>query len=95
MVELPRYDAVKEALLRYLIEMESATVPSEAYWSLAKTFKLTADQLALKRRDGRGSAWENRVQWAKRKLVEDGIMDNGCHGVWCLKPNYAGELLRC
>lgn len=90
MVELPRYDAVKKALLRYLIDIESATIPSEAYWSLAETFKLTADQLSLKRRDGRGSAWENRVQWAKRKLVEEGFMDKGWHGVWCFRPDHAG-----
>ncbi|WBH16347.1 winged helix-turn-helix domain-containing protein [Sphingomonas radiodurans] len=90
MVELPGYNAVKEALHAHLIDIGSATVPVEAYWSLAETLKLTAEQLALKRRDARGSAWENRVQWAKRKLVEEGIMDQGWHGVWCLRPNHAG-----
>ena len=90
MIGLPGYNAVREALRRHLLDINSATIPSEVYWSLAETFKLTPEQLALKRRDGRGSAWENRVQWAKRKLVEEGFMDRGCHGVWCMRPDHAG-----
>lgn len=90
MVETSRHYSVKTALHRHLIDINSATVPSEAYWFFAEKFKLTADQLSLKRRDGPGgaAAWENRVQRAKRKLVEDGVMDIGYHHVSCLRPDY-------
>jgi restriction endonuclease Mrr len=84
MVDLPDYDAVQDALAEYMFAINNATLPVEAYWSLAQSFNLTVEQLALRRRDGRGSAWENRVQWARRKLVEAGVMAHESRGIWCL-----------
>lgn len=33
--------------------------------------------------DGR-NAWENMIQWARKKLVDRGLIDNSVRGVWTL-----------
>ena len=90
MTGLPSYNDIMIALSQYLHDINGATLPREAYRSLAQNFGLTDEQLAFRRADGRGSAWENRVQWARRKLVDVGVMDRGAVGVWCLDPRYQG-----
>jgi hypothetical protein len=42
--------------------------------------------------DGRNQ-WENRVQWARNALVQQGILDNRERGVWHLNPPYLASLL--
>lgn len=81
--ELPPESDVMSALEALLRKWKRAVKPSEAYRALADEFGLTTEQRSRLMRDGRVH-WENRVQWARRKLVEAGVMARKPYGIWNL-----------
>lgn len=89
----PEYADVEEPLLAaiYLQSGLSYSVrPQETYELLADYFELTDEERNATRHqvtgDGREETyWSNRVQWARRKLKDNGFLDtNAGHGVWRL-----------
>ena len=80
---LPTQNDVTDALLSYLYRHDDWVKPATAYQDLAVTFGLTDSALAATMNDGRNH-WENRVQWARKALVDRGLLDNSRHGFWKL-----------
>lgn len=81
--ELPPESEVLAALEALLHQRKGEVRPSEAYEALADAFILTKEQRSKLMKDGRNH-WENRVQWARKGLVDAGIMAKGPHGIWRL-----------
>jgi restriction endonuclease Mrr len=80
---LPSESEVMAALEALLRKMKRAVAPSEIYSLLADEFKLTTEQRSRQMNDGR-IHWENRVQWARKGLVDAGIMAREPRGIWSL-----------
>ncbi|MGP1347254.1 MAG: winged helix-turn-helix domain-containing protein [Phycisphaerales bacterium] len=38
-------------------------------------------------------AWRNHIQWARKRLVDLGLLDRSIHGVWCLTER--GRAIAC
>lgn len=81
---LPTESEVISALESLLRRLKRAVTPSEAYRLLADEFSLTAEQRSRVMENGRDCHWENRVRFARRKLVDAGIMARKPHGQWNL-----------
>ena len=86
MIELPSYERIEAALVAYFEREQCAASPSAVYPQLAVDLGLTPNQLALQRPDGKGSLFENRVQWAREALAKRGIIERGIRGIWMLRP---------
>jgi hypothetical protein len=56
------------------------------YGPLADRFGLNALQRHATRRDRDELAWHNRVQFARRRLVDLGYLDGSERGLWGLTP---------
>lgn len=84
-LHLPSETDTRVALHELLLErVPEALRAQEAYEVLADRFQLPEKIRRLQMpRDGRNH-WENRVQFARRKLVSDGILDGSEAGVWRL-----------
>lgn len=82
--DLPPESEVMAALEAMLGKMKRTVTPSEAYKALADQFKLTADQRTRLMANGKDCHWENRVRFARRKLVDAGIMAREPWGKWGL-----------
>jgi len=82
-VGLPGQSDVTDALLAFLYRQNDWIKPSAAYSNLSEHFGLTSAALAATMNDGRNH-WENRVQWARKELVDRGLLDNSRHGFWKL-----------
>lgn len=82
-VGLPGQADVTDALLAFLYRQNDWIKPSVAYSALSEHFGLTVDALNAPMNDGRNH-WENRVQWARKELVDRGLLDNSRHGFWKL-----------
>ena len=85
--DLPPYSDVERELLLFLYRSGGdrfSRRADEVYSPLADTFGLTREQRNRLRADREESAWNKRVQWARRKLVEAGLMFSGPRGVWRL-----------
>lgn len=83
-VNLPATGEVTRQLLRFLHLRNQPVRPQIMYQELADHFGLNALQLNAKRRTTNESAWHNRVQTARRRLVDLGLMDASRHGLWIL-----------
>lgn len=86
-VSLPPQPEVEWALLRLLFLSRSLPT-QEAYAALADMFKLTSKQRSH-RIDGivRENAWENLCRYARRRLVDDGLLeplDDRSRGNWSI-----------
>lgn len=85
---LPTHRAVQDALLSFVFRNGGPTVslsPGEVYGPLADVFGLTVAERAAPRHDRPNEReWDNRVQWARRKLVDAGLFRSGVKGVWAL-----------
>lgn len=82
--KLPTESEVVAALEALLERKKRAVTPSEAYRALADDFKLTTEQRSRLMDNGKDCHWENRVRFARRKLVDAEIMARGPHGLWGL-----------
>ncbi|MGQ0567684.1 MAG: winged helix-turn-helix domain-containing protein [Gemmobacter sp.] len=81
--DLPPENEVMAALETLLRQRKRAVTPSEAYKALADEFTLTTKQRSRLMKDGR-NYWENRVQWARKGLVDAGIMAREPRGIWSI-----------
>ena len=82
--DLPPESEVIVALETLLERKKRAVTPSEAYKALADEFGLTSEQRSRLMDNGRDCHWENRVRFARRKLVDAGIMAREPRGLWGL-----------
>jgi restriction endonuclease Mrr len=82
--DLPPEGEVVLELETFLGEVGRPVRPPEAYRKLADKFGLSNEQRARLMPDGRNH-WENRVQFARRKLNDMGKLDRGVgNGLWAL-----------
>ncbi|MBX3490298.1 winged helix-turn-helix domain-containing protein [Parvibaculum sp.] len=93
-VDLPSQSEVQDRLLHTLGMSDRPMRPSEIYGLLADQFGLSAVQRAARRRDRDEPAWNNRVQFARRRLVDSGDIDNSHRGIWVLTPQGRATELR-
>jgi hypothetical protein len=85
--DLPTEAEVAVELEALLKAKGRAVQPSEAYRALADKFALTPEQRTRPMPDGRVH-WENRVQFARRRLNTMGKLDRSVgHGLWALKKD--------
>ena len=81
--DLPLESEVAVALEALLRRANRAVTPSEAYRKLADEFRLSTEQRSRLMEDGRVH-WENRVQWARKDLVDVGVIAREPRGQWTL-----------
>jgi len=89
----PEYEDMEEPLLCYIYFNGGTNYevrPKETYDPLANFFGLSLSERKSPRPDGYGgSQWENRVQWTRQRLINNGELDGSTRGIWRL--NNAGE----
>jgi hypothetical protein len=84
-LQLPGESEIKAALHDLLLlRHPEPVVPSGAYQSLADYFSLSQAQRTLPMENSSEIHWENRVRYARRKLVDEGVIDKSERGVWRL-----------
>jgi len=72
-VTFPSYDYIKRALLRHL-ERSGPSKPGDVYDALANDLGLSPAQRTALRDDAHGTLWQNKVQWARQSLKNNGYM---------------------
>lgn len=82
--DLPSIGDIEAQLLHFLSLRAHSVAAQNLYTDIAEHFKLTAWQLTLKRATTHESLWHNRVQTARRNLVDKGLLDGSEHGMWSL-----------
>jgi hypothetical protein len=85
--DLPAYADVERELLLLLFRSggnQCRRRPQEVYSPLADVFQLSREQRTRLRPDRDETLWNNRVQWARRKLVDAGFMFREPRGLWQL-----------
>lgn len=81
----PTYKQIEEALEDELRRRGKPTRPQDLYDDLADAFGLSQEERTRPRMDGQsGRVWSNLVQWARRKLVERGVMADRPYKPWAL-----------
>lgn len=84
--DFPEYADISEALLCLIVVRggpDHSLRPRDCYSALADAFGLTLEQRTRLRPEGRGgSAWQNCVQWARQRLINEGAIDGRQHGLW-------------
>jgi restriction endonuclease Mrr len=83
-MDLPNHPDVERALLTLLASHDHPVRPLNVYGQLADRFKLTTEQMKVRRTDRDEPLWNNRVQWARNRLVQHGLMKKGPRGLWSL-----------
>ena len=85
-LQLPSQSDVDIRLLIHLGQYRQPTEPRKLYGPLADDFKLTQEQRHIPRpgRNKSEPAWNNLVQFARRRLVDQGLIDNSRKGFWSL-----------
>ncbi len=80
-----RYE-IEDALLRFLYGKGTRTIylPKDVYPILAEQFGLSNEQQKRPREDTDEPLWNNKIQWARRKLVDDKLMNPAPRGKWSL-----------
>lgn len=82
--DLPPESEVMIALESLLTKVKRPVTPSEAYRALADHFHLSVEQRSRLMDNGKDCHWENRVRFARRKLVDAGVMAREPRGLWGL-----------
>ena len=83
---LPGQAQVEAALLRFMTVKSRPITPSEAYRGLADVFSLTREQRERQLLTEPRSEWENLVRFAKRRLVDRGLVTTPKRSIWELTP---------
>ena len=79
---LPKQDDIEIPLLEELEKRGGEAQPREIYPKVTNRFtQITQVDLNLTTKQG-GSLWENRIQFARQKLVEKGEIDKSTRGMW-------------
>ena len=87
---LPTQAEVKPVLLDVLAALGGRARPREVYPYVTDRFpQITPEDVSALVGRGRTPQWQNRVQWARQNLVEEGLIDASERGIWQLTP--AGE----
>jgi restriction endonuclease Mrr len=74
-----------EMLLIELLYERGQLRPEEAYDALASRFGLTNEERSLVTRGAKPeNAWNNLVRFARRRLVDHGLVNQGPRGLWSL-----------
>ncbi|KZL89165.1 winged helix-turn-helix domain-containing protein [Clostridium magnum] len=71
-------------LFLYAISSNSPFPCAEIYELLANILGLTQSQENLEMRRDKRNHWQNRVQYAKRKLVREGLVTTPRNGQWLI-----------
>ncbi|WP_437305938.1 winged helix-turn-helix domain-containing protein [Sorangium sp. So ce388] len=97
----PARDAIRDALLALVHERGGEILSSDTYEPLADHFALSAKARTILRSeyyaedDRREAAWHNLIQWARRRLVEERLLDSmRQRGVWRLTKAGKAEAQR-
>lgn len=81
----PTQSEVEQALIDELRRRGKATRPMDLYEPLADRFGLSQEERTRARHDDQpGGEWSNRVQWARRRLVDRGIIVHEPYKPWAL-----------
>jgi len=84
----PEYEELERPLLCYIHQNGGSKFEVQAsstYIPLADHFRLSTSERLQLRGDGRDEAlWNNMVQWARRKLKDNGYLESAPRGVWRL-----------
>ncbi|MCA9295447.1 MAG: restriction endonuclease [Phycisphaerales bacterium] len=81
---IPTSKACIEPLLAELLKAGGSSSPGDMYTRVAARFPdLTKDDLERELNSG-NNMFQNRVQWARQRLVEMGLIDPSIRGVWKL-----------
>lgn len=81
----PSQADVEQALENELRSLGQPTRAMHLYEPLTEHFGLTAIERTQPRHDGQpGTEWGNRVQWARRGLVQRGVMAYRPYKPWAL-----------
>jgi restriction endonuclease Mrr len=84
-MDYPSQTDVEAALVDELRRRGQPCRPQNLYGILADRFDLSAAQRTAVRPDrGNEFLWNNKVQWARRRLVDDGVMVREPRGLWAL-----------
>ncbi|TWI60482.1 Mrr restriction endonuclease-like protein [Bradyrhizobium huanghuaihaiense] len=84
-LRLPTESEVRSALHDVLLARAPSSVePAEAYQVLADRFELPERLRSKLMENSNENHWQNRVRYARFKLVDAGILDNSTHGSWRL-----------
>jgi hypothetical protein len=83
-LDLPHLSKVETELLCLLSGRSQPTETVHVYSELAHMFKLSQQQRHAHHADMAGSAWENLVRQAKRRLKDQGWLDCPHVGFWVL-----------
>lgn len=90
-MSFPDYEELADALLCFIFLNggETHQVRSgETYNPLADFFDLPREERTRPRPDGySGSQWQNRVQWTRQRLINDGDLERRGRGNWGLTPS--------
>jgi Mrr N-terminal domain len=86
LLQLPTESETRIALHELLLQRAPKPVtPHEAYQILADRFRLSTRLRTQPLQTGNEVHWENRVRFARRKLVDANILDGSEQGIWRLK----------
>jgi hypothetical protein len=92
-LQLPTESETRIALHEFLLQRAPDSVtPQEAYRALADRFRLSTRLRTKLMQDSHEVHWENRVRFARRKLVDADILDGSEQGVWKLKVRNASRV---
>jgi restriction system protein len=90
---LPPERNVKLPLLKVLDENGGQLPIHEAIIKVTeKYFPELTDEAKTSRLDSGQLRWQNRVEWARFKLIQSGEMDGSVHGVWRITPKGRARL---
>lgn len=82
--DLPAQSDVERQLLFVLFLHKRPIEPRALYGPLADHFGLTAFQRNADLAETNENAWRNRVRQARRRLINDGLLDGSVNGLWSL-----------
>jgi hypothetical protein len=98
----PSEAAISEHLAVYLAQFQDGCDCVSTYRPLGQEMGISAELLSLSRADyyesdlSSSSAWENLVQWARRRLKSEGYLAPAPRGWWRLSETgklYAHQLI--
>ena len=85
-LQLPTESETRIALHEFLLQRAPNSItPQEAYQALADRFRLSTRLRTQLMQNSQEVYWENRVRFARRKLVDAEILDGSEQGVWKLR----------
>lgn len=91
---IPTQREIEIPLLHLINTLGGEARPKDTYEPLANYFKLTKAEREQMLPNTPHNKFENRVQWARMRLVYKGFIDKSPHGVWKITENGKKELAK-